>query len=277
MKRLAWLTDIHLNFVTSEGLAALVRDVHEARPDAVLVGGDIGEADSFAGFLGRLAELLDVSIYFVLGNHDYYRGSIAEIRRIAMSLSRGSQRLTWLSAVGVVRLTNRSVFIGHGGWGDGRNGDFLQSNVVLSDYGLIRELREAHGAEVSQPESVLTAKLLERLHELGDEAADHFRTVLPQALETGGNVLVLTHVPPFRDACWHEGRLSDGNWSPHFTCQAVGDVLLEFMQRHPDRKMTVLCGHTHSSGHVRILDNLEVFTGDARYGQPMVQQTLEVE
>jgi 3',5'-cyclic AMP phosphodiesterase CpdA len=61
---------------TPEGLAALVRDIHEARPDAVLVGGDIGEADSFAGFLGRLAELLDVPLFFVLGNHDYYRGSM---------------------------------------------------------------------------------------------------------------------------------------------------------------------------------------------------------
>ena len=192
-------------------------------------------------------------------------------------LSRGSQRLTWLPDAGVVRLTDRSVLIGHGGWGDGRCGDFLQSNVVLSDYGLIRELREAHSAKVFQPESVLTAKLLEKLRELGDEAADHFRAVLPQALQTGCNVLVLMHVPPFHEACWHEGRLSDDNWSPHFTCPAVGDVLVEFMQQHADRQMTVLCGHTHSSGHVRILDNLEVFTGDARYGQSKVQRTLEVE
>jgi hypothetical protein len=41
--------------------------------------------------------------------------------------------------------------------------------------------------------------------------------------------------------------------------------------------MKVLCGHTHSSGFARILDNLEVFTGDAQYGEPRLQDVLDFE
>lgn len=40
------------------------------------------------------------------------------------------------------------------------------------------------------------------------------------------------HVPPFREASWHQGRISDDDWLPHFTCKAVGDVLREAMVAH---------------------------------------------
>jgi 3',5'-cyclic AMP phosphodiesterase CpdA len=115
------------------------------------------------------------------------------------------------------------------------------------------------------------------LQSLGDEAAAHFRRVLPTALQRCDHVLVLMHVPPFREASWHDGKLSDDNWAPHFTCVAAGEVLLEFMQQHPQKRMTILCGHTHSSGSAQIRDNLEVLTGDAVYGQPKVQRMFDVD
>jgi hypothetical protein len=89
-------------------------------------------------------------------------------------------------------------------------------------------------------------------------------------------VLVPTHVPPFRESCWHEGRVSNDAWLPFFTCKAVGDVLSEAMRRCPDREMTVLCGHTHGAGEAEILPNLWVSTGRAVYGSPKVQRVLEV-
>ena len=177
----------------------------------------------------------------------------------------------------MVRLTEKTSLVGHGGWGDGRVGNFFESDVLLTDYALIKELQKLHRADLPPPDSILTPELHVKLNALGDDAANHFRRVLPQALETSERVVVLTHVPPFREACWHENRISDDNWAPHFTCKAVGDILVEFMSARPDRTMTVLCGHTHSAGHVQILDNLEVVTGDAVYGQPKIQQVLKVE
>jgi len=49
------------------------------------------------------------------------------------------------------------------------------------------------------------------------------------------------------------------------------------MKKHPDKKLTVLCGHTHSPGAAQILPNLEVLTGSAEYGSPTIQQILEIE
>jgi hypothetical protein len=49
------------------------------------------------------------------------------------------------------------------------------------------------------------------------------------------------------------------------------------MTAHPDRRMTVLCGHTHSPGEAQILPNLQVLTGGAVYGAPTVQRIFEVQ
>jgi 3',5'-cyclic-AMP phosphodiesterase len=274
--RLAWLTDLHLDFVGSGTLRRLAGDIAAAVPDAVLIGGDTGQAGSFAGYLDALAAEVACPVYFVLGNHDYYHGSIAGVREEAARLSRTSERLRWLPDVGVVPLTESTALVGHGGWGDVRAGDFNNSDVVLNDYLLIEELRASHRAPIPLAEHVLVPALREKLHALGDDAADHFRQVLPEALEQFRQLLVLMHVPPFREACWHQGRISDDNWLPHFTCLAAGEVLRDLMDQHPDRHMTVLCGHTHSTSRIKILPNLEVITGEAEYGQPAIQEILTV-
>lgn len=136
---------------------------------------------------------------------------------------------------------------------------------MLNDYLMIAELR---GLDRSQRQV--------RLNALGYAAAEYFRNVLPQALSRFSHLLVLTHVPPFREACWHEGKISNDDYLPHFSCKAVGDVLVEMMQSHPERKMTVLCGHTHSSGEAQILPNLLVRTGAAIYGRPQIQDVIEL-
>ena len=64
---------------------------------------------------------------------------------------------------------------------------------------------------------------------------------------------------------------------PHFACRAVGERLAAIMCRHPDHNMIVLCGHTHSSRVARVLGNLEVFTGGAQYGEPRLQQVLDLD
>jgi len=281
VKRIAWLTDLHLNFAGEDAVPRLATAIEECGPDAIVIGGDTGEAPSFATYLQGLAERLARPIYFVLGNHDYYYGSIHEVRERARRLSRGNEHLHWLPDVGAVPLTETAALVGHGGWADGRCGSFHDSEVLLNDYLLIRELRNAVELDRDRAEGPVTScgdlhRLLSRLNALGDEAADHFRRVLPDVLERYSSVYVVTHVPPFREACWHEGLVSDKQWLPHFTCQAVGEVLREFMEGRLQCRMTVLCGHTHSPGRARLLPNLEVFTGGAEYGKPAVQRVLEV-
>lgn len=69
--KLLWLTDIHFGF-----LARLA----EQAPQAVLLGGDLSAAPRLAEDLESIGAALQVPIYFVLGNHDFYYGSIKKVR-----------------------------------------------------------------------------------------------------------------------------------------------------------------------------------------------------
>jgi hypothetical protein len=268
MQRLAWLTDIHLNFLRPPALEVFMVSLAATAADAFVICGDIAEADEVAVHLHTIAGRVSRPVYFVLGNHDFYHGLIAGVREKVKSLCSVTPNLHWLPDAGVVPLTGDACLVGHDGWGDGRLGDYHRSDVMLNDFGLIGEF----GGFDEDP-----GERLAKMHALGDEAAAHFRSVLPDALSRFRHVLVVTHVPPFREACWHEGKVSDDNWLPFFSCKAVGDALAEAMSAAPGRKMTVLCGHTHGGGEAEILPNLRVLTGGARYGQPAVQQVLAVE
>ena len=137
--------------------------------------------------------------------------------------------------------------------------------MVLNDFFLIEEL-----ALLSR-----TARF-SLLNRMGDEAAAHFERVLPEAFARFQSVILLTHVPPFRESCWYEGQISDDSALPHFSCKAVGDVLLREMSSRPDRRLTVLCGHTHGGCEVDVLPNLRVLSGASRYGKPVIQGIIPV-
>jgi hypothetical protein len=113
-----------------------------------------------------------------------------------------------------------------------------------------------------------------RLNELGDEAGAHFRRVLPAVVARYANVIVATHVPPFDRATWHDGRMSDPDWLPFFSCRASGQAILEAFQANPQCRGAVYCGHTHGAGEVEVLPNLRVVTGGAVYGRPTLQRVL---
>lgn len=258
----AWLTDIHLEFLRDEEAVGFIDGLAAQQLDGLLLTGDISIASRLEYHL-RLLERCRRPVYFVLGNHDYYGGAIATLRKAVEDLCRRSDWLRWLPAAGVIALSRDTCLVGHDGWADGRFGDYAGSKVILNDYLKIHDFLQ-----------VGPGGRLDLLNSLGDDAAVHFRTVLPEALAAFRHVLVLTHVPPFRQACWHEGNISADDWLPHFSCRAVGEALREAMRLRPDRQMTVLCGHTHSSGQTRILPNLLVKTGGADYGLPVVQEII---
>lgn len=266
--RLVWATDIHLNFVRDAEVTRFVERVAATEPDAVLLGGDIGEAVDLVGYMEMFADQLQRPIYFVLGNHDYYGSDVQTVRACAQALD--SRWLHWLPATGVVRLTPDTALVGHGGWGDARAGDFGGSDIVLSDYLLIGDLRDAAPGHGKDPTAILNDRpaLRRVLQALGDDAAASLAPIIADAVRTNTRVIVLTHVPPVAEACWHEGQTSHPHWLPLFTCQAIGDVLRAVAAAHPSCQVTVLCGHTHGAGQARVLPNLLTYTRGATYGHP---------
>jgi predicted phosphohydrolase len=258
--RATWLTDIHLNFLRPLALKGFYERVRAEQPAVLLVTGDIGEADSVVRFVTELAQI--APIYFVLGNHDYYRSSIAAVRG---AVERLPTEMTWLPACGPLKITPRTTILGVDGWGDARCGD-LASKVQLSDWMLIDDFKRGNRVET--------------LQRLGANEARRLREHLAAAPDSE-HLLVLTHVPPFPEACIYDDAPSDDAWLPWFTCIATGELLLEHARAHPDQQMTVLCGHSHGLGLYQPLPNLTVRTGGwpkgiEGYGNPVVQATLDL-
>jgi Icc protein len=255
--RATWLTDLHLNFLDEEHVRRFVAAVRRAEPDVIFVTGDTGEASSVCELIGRLEAVAPA--YTVLGNHDYYGSSIDDVRAEVRT------RMRWLPALGPVRLTPATQLVGVDGWGDARCGD-LGSRVTLSDWHLIRELR-----------GLTAPNRIAALQALGTSEAQALRAQLDGLDgDLPGELVVLTHVPPFAGACWYDGKQSAPDWLPWFTCLAVGEVLLAHARRYPQTTITVLCGHCHGRGELRAAPNLVVRTGgwaagETDYGNPIVQ------
>ena len=263
--RAIWVTDIHLNFLKWEERKAFFSSILQLHPDALFITGDIAEAPTLEPLLMEIIQSIQKPTYFVLGNHDFYRGSIPQVRASLQKLCDANQKLTYLSGNGIVEITKTTALLGHDGWGDGRLGNYAQSPVRLSDHELIQELI---GLEYME--------LIQKLRQLGDEAASTIRESLHEALNSYQHVFFLTHVPPFKESCWYQGKIGGDDWLPFFACKAVGDVLHEVMQDRRKGQLTVLCGHTHHAGIAQILPNLRVITGSAEYGEPGIQDILEI-
>ncbi len=264
-RSLAWATDIHLNFLSPIGVDRFGEEIAASGADAAILTGDIAEAPNLVRLLQRLADVAQRPLYFVLGNHDFYRGNVAAVRRAATELTRSSRYLRWLPAAGVIELCPDVALVGVDGWCDGRLGNYMASRVELNDFLAIEDLIGL------SKQARLTA-----IQALADAEASALRPLLDQALARYPKVVIGTHVPPFKEACWHEGKISNDEWLPYFTCRAVGDAIKDAARAFPERVLRVLCGHTHGEGRAQILPNLKVMTGAAEYGEPRLAGVMDL-
>lgn len=265
--RAVWLTDLHLDFLDVEQLKAFTTMVMRERPAVLFVTGDTGQS----GDVGALFDMLGLiaPVYGVLGNHDYYHSTIADVRAAA------ARTRWWLPAHAPVALSPRTTLVGVDGWGDGRCGN-AASKVRLADWKCIGELARAR-LLVCSPEE--RCAVLQALGD-GEAAALERQLAAVSGSAAPRELVVLTHVPPLPEACWYEGACSSPDWLPWFTCVAVGEVVRRYARGHPDTAVTVLCGHTHGRGEHRE-GNLWIRTGgwapgERSYGNPIVQAVLEV-
>ena len=267
---LAWATDTHFDMATPDAVDAFVSELRELSPDGLLITGDVATALTLEQSLIELAEILAMPVYFVLGNHDSYGGSISETRSLAERLNE-HEYLYWLPAAGRIALAPGVSMVGHGGWADGRNGIGVdKSHVQMNDFVEILELSIAQRK----------GEMADTLSELGDESAAAVEALIRDSYELGDrHVLVATHVPPFAESAWHEGALSDAEHLPHFSNSAMGDMLRSIAHELPDLSVTVCCGHTHSSGVFAPseVNGLVVHTGAAHYRQPGLAGFFDVD
>lgn len=262
--KLAWLTDTHLDFVSDEVVIKLAESIRDGPAEAVMLTGDITTGDLIHQHF-RLLSRCGKTIYFVFGNHDYWHSTFVKTRMAGVAVARTGH--VYLTVESPVILTKRSFIVGHDGWADGRAADFFTSGVDLYDYYKI-------GDFVGKTR----VQILELMRRFSDDGAEHLIVALRKGFEEREHGFLLTHAPPFRET--HKdpyGNPGNDDWAPHFVQLGLGEKLLDFMRRHPMKKLTVLCGHTHTGAYYKPLDNLEVRVGDAHYGQPEMTGILEVE
>ncbi len=266
---MAWLTDIHLNFIDNEARQIFYQEIIDTQCDSVLISGDIAEAPCLTDILNEMADFIKKPIYFILGNHDYYRGQIKDVRDALAALTKKSDLLFWLPASGIQKLENDTILLGQDGWADGRLGDYQNSRVALNDSRMI--------ADLFQEKILGKNQLLEKMQQLADMDALRLQNDLEKAInQNPKKIIVLTHVPPFREACMHEGEISSNDWLPYFSSKVTGDVLSAVAQQNMGVEFLVLCGHTHSKAKFSWGDNLIVEVGKAEYYQPEIQKIILV-
>ncbi|MDA0938964.1 MAG: metallophosphoesterase [Proteobacteria bacterium] len=128
--------------------------------DSVVLSGDIAEATSIKLILKEMANTTQKPIYFILGNHDYYRGGINDARSKMTSITKAEPFLFLLPASGLQKLDKDVVLVGQDCFADGRYGDYTNSRVVLNDSRMIVDLFQS-GALGKYP-------LLEKKQQLAD-------------------------------------------------------------------------------------------------------------
>jgi len=277
--RLLWLSDVHLNFLPTSDAAQTFGAYLgvEQKFDRVIVSGDIAEAPTVRDLLNCFARGVGCQVSFVLGNHDYYGGSIAGVHK---EMVEGlDPNLTWLDIAEPTLLDDTTALVGNQGWYDGLIGKAKESRVILSDFQVIKDFRplfqEMYWLHYAEQGS--RSELLAKLQALSRHCAIEAKTRLVEALGQRKNVIFVTHFPPFKGSCWHEGKISDDHWLPWFTSGAMGHMLGQLAASHPENNILVLCGHTHSPGLYQHAKNLRVLTGKAVYGAPDVAGLIDTQ
>lgn len=258
--RLFWATDLHLDEVGEEQYCAFVKVLKGAGASHLLITGDIADGATVADRLQRLHRELGIPLYFVLGNHDFFGRTIADVRGEVAAVAPPMVYLTVQEAP--VALNDEVAVIGHDGWHDGRLGDWYGSPVRQRwrDYHHIQDLIPLEGE-----------CLLERLRFLADEGVDILEERIHRAFGEWDTLLLLTHVPPFRESACYDDAIANDMWAPFSVNAALGEMLIATMRQYPDKQIRVLCGHAHHAADYSPLPNLCVLTGGAEVGSPRLQ------
>lgn len=284
MSKLVWLTDLHLDHAAhmhgNERIVALANSIAEQNPDGVLITGDISNAKDLVTHLSMLEAGIKRQIMFVLGNHDYWNGSIESVRSDMRQLGGMSPLLRYLPTLPYIPFGNSAAVVGHDCWYDAFAADPMKSSFVMNDWYMTKEFREfmrlpARMSDRPRNNIKNMQGLVEYVRKLAREGVEHIAKGIKAAVRYYKHVIVLSHPPAYRSSHIHNGSVGDDNSAPWYVCNMLGDVMSQASQAYPNVKFTLLSGHTH--GHYsQTFKNLSVNVGGANYGAPQISGVFDV-
>jgi len=279
--RLAWATDIHLDFITNpDDIAGSAKNLDifcslfKDNPEALILSGDISLADSLKNHLLALESRLQIPIYFVLGNHDFWGGGFDKTRRNMSDLMNSSAYLKYLSAIPYVPLTSNIAMIGHDGWYDGFNGEPKASGFLMNDWLRIADFTMAGSVTFySNTQKVNVENILAVSRRQASAAAQHVARGIKSAISQikPKKIVVVTHVPPFV----HPLAFKE-NLYPWYSSKIMGEMLISAAAANPKIEFEVFCGHVHSAYEGRITSNIFLRSGKSEYSEPVSQGTFDI-
>jgi predicted phosphohydrolase len=267
-RQLLWLSDIHLDQAEAKVKRRFFEKLAASRCDAVLITGDISTSNHL------ISDLADISracgsgttpVILVLGNHDFFGSSFAEVDCAVDALCKTHGNLVVLGKGEIIELSPDTALIGHRGFFDGLAGAGWRTRVGSADR-----------YHISDFKGLDKAGYFQKLRELGVESADYFRRVLPSALVKYGTVLVASHVPPCTQALRHASTHCHWDSQPFFANRAAGNAIVGISRRFPHRRIVVHAGHSHSPITVRVCHNVEIQVAGAQPGFPAMQKIVTI-
>lgn len=263
MTRTAWTSDVHFDFLSEHQIIEFARGIASANPEIVLLSGDISVARDLVLHLSMLESVIKRPIYFVLGNHDYYGSNVETMQKKMHELTNMSEHLKYLKTLPYVQLGSTAV-VGADGWYDAGYGNGPKSRFVMADWHRIGDFAALESRE----------KIISVAQKLSHASVTHVYNSIKAAVRYCQHIVVVTHVPPYPETHFYQGKIGDADAQPWFTSRMMGDMLLDASKAFPQHKFTVLAGHTHGKFSGQIKDNLVVHVngwdpGVKDYGNPI--------
>jgi Icc-related predicted phosphoesterase len=272
--KLNWISDPHLNFVNMRDREKFYSTLEDC--NGIIITGDIGDSRDYATYLLEMKGYLNLPLYFILGNHDYYHSNIKTVRARAEELMVNNEGIYYLT-LGKYHIepVPGTFLIGVDGWGDAKAGDFKNTKVRLNDSVLIENLRFAEhfgGA----------AGLQGMMHNLAELDNDNlYQQVLNTIQYANDNtilvkkIIIATHVPPYAECTMYQDRPTSPDFLPFFCNASLGETLDELAKIYTDVQFEVLCGHTHNKAYYERGKNIKVRVGGAQYYSPELTGNIE--
>jgi 3',5'-cyclic-AMP phosphodiesterase len=265
IESLTWLTDLHLEFCSHRTRNQLYQAINQAPGEIVVITGDLSAGPHRLAQYTELAEQIRKPVYFVLGNHDRYGTTFASADALVGRVTKLFSHMIRLDGSQVIPLNGSVALVGVDGWADGLGGEGPATKARINDFYQILDF-------ATEPEHRVFREMKERARKY----TQALKPSLFKALKQFQTIIIATHVPPYEGAAWHEGLPSSPDYQPFFSSPTMGNLLKAAAAEYPEKRVLVLCGHTHSPGIYRH-GSILVITGGARYGYPEIAKTVHLD
>lgn len=246
-----WLSDLHIDHIVSKNtLDTFLSVVKAQKPDSIWITGDISSGEHLTGHLA-IFDGFGVPVFFVPGNHDFYG---KDIHSVNIDLSRYKYRNVVLlqNTLCSITIGLNTALVGVGGWGDGFWGNWNYSQY-MADW---KHIEDFKAAPTRRFESERIAREHAAVLDLQLQSVPSYMT----------DIVILTHVPPFRDMCMYNGRPANNDYIAFFACGRLGQIISRHAYLNRSKRYHIFSGHTHHAYKGQLADNIFGRVVSSEYG-----------